>query len=85
MHLKLNEYSTKCGEVILYNGSPDFEKLEQLDLTKVKLMWINYPNMPTGANGTLELYEKLIAFGKKHLQKRDRGTHRVFLSQISLR
>jgi LL-diaminopimelate aminotransferase len=45
---------------------PDFEQLEQLNLTKVKLMWIGYPHMPTGANATLELYEKLIAFGKKH-------------------
>jgi LL-diaminopimelate aminotransferase len=45
---------------------PDFEQLEQLDLTKVKLMWIGYPHMPTGANATLELYEQLIAFGKKH-------------------
>ena len=45
---------------------PDFEKLEQLDLSKVKLMWVSYPHMPTGANGTLALYEKLIAFGKKH-------------------
>lgn len=45
---------------------PDFEQLEQLDLPKVKLMWVGYPHMPTGANATLELYEKLIAFGKKH-------------------
>ena len=48
------------------NWQPDFEKLEQLDLSKVKLMWVSYPHMPTGANGTIELYEKLIAFGKKH-------------------
>ncbi len=48
------------------NWQPDFEKLEQLDLSKVKLMWVSYPHMPTGANGTLELFEKLIAFGKKH-------------------
>jgi LL-diaminopimelate aminotransferase len=45
---------------------PDFEALEKLDLTKVKLMWVNYPNMPTGATGSLALFEKLIAFGKKH-------------------
>ena len=45
---------------------PDFEALERLDLSKVKLMWVSYPHMPTGANGTLELFEKLIAFGKKH-------------------
>ncbi len=48
------------------NWQPDFEKLETLDLSKVKLMWVSYPHMPTGANGTLELYQKLIDFGKKH-------------------
>jgi LL-diaminopimelate aminotransferase len=48
------------------NWQPDFEKVEQSDLSKVKLMWVSYPHMPTGANGTLELFEKLIAFGKKH-------------------
>jgi LL-diaminopimelate aminotransferase len=45
---------------------PDFEQLEKTDLTKVKMMWVNYPNMPTGAKATKELFEKLIAFGKKH-------------------
>jgi aspartate/methionine/tyrosine aminotransferase len=45
---------------------PDFEALEKMDLSKVKLMWVNYPNMPTGANATIELYQKLVAFGKKH-------------------
>jgi aspartate/methionine/tyrosine aminotransferase len=45
---------------------PDFEALERMDLSNVKLMWVNYPNMPTGANATIELYEKLVAFGKKH-------------------
>ena len=49
------------------NGwQPDFEALEKLDLSNVKLMWVNYPNMPTGANATVELLEKLVAFGKKH-------------------
>ncbi|WP_106827821.1 pyridoxal phosphate-dependent aminotransferase [Parabacteroides pacaensis] len=49
------------------NGwQPDFEELEKQDLSKVKLMWTNYPNMPTGANASLELYEKLVAFGTKH-------------------
>ena len=48
------------------NWQPDFEKLEQQDLSKVKLMWVSYPHMPTGANATLELYQKLIDFGKKH-------------------
>lgn len=49
------------------NGwQPDFEALEKLDLNNVKLMWVNYPNMPTGASATPELFEKLVAFGKKH-------------------
>ncbi|MEG1545475.1 MAG: aminotransferase class I/II-fold pyridoxal phosphate-dependent enzyme, partial [Tannerellaceae bacterium] len=45
---------------------PDFEALEQIDLSGVKLMWTNYPNMPTGANASRELYEKLVAFGRRH-------------------
>ena len=52
---------------------PDFEELERMiaerrDTGKpeVKLMWVNYPNMPTGANATLELYEKLVDFGRAH-------------------
>lgn len=45
---------------------PDFEELEKMDLSGVKLMWTNYPNMPTGANACMELYEKLIAFGRRH-------------------
>lgn len=48
------------------NWQPDFEQLEQTDLSKVKLMWVSYPHMPTGANGSKELFEKLIAFGQKH-------------------
>lgn len=45
---------------------PDFEALENMDLSGVKLMWVNYPNMPTGGNASVELFEKLVAFGKKH-------------------
>jgi aspartate/methionine/tyrosine aminotransferase len=48
------------------NWEPDFEALEQKDLSSVKLMWVNYPNMPTGANASVALFEKLVAFGKKH-------------------
>jgi aspartate/methionine/tyrosine aminotransferase len=48
------------------NWHPDFEALEQMDLSDVKLMWTNYPNMPTGADATPELFERLIAFGLKH-------------------
>lgn len=45
---------------------PDFEALEEMDLSGVKLMWTNYPNMPTGANASRELYEKLVDFGRRH-------------------
>ena len=45
---------------------PDFDALECTDLSKVKLMWVNYPNMPTGQLPTEELFENLIGFGKKH-------------------
>ena len=45
---------------------PNFEELEKQDLSGVKIMWVNYPHMPTGTNATLETFEKLIAFGKKH-------------------
>ncbi|WP_432222427.1 pyridoxal phosphate-dependent aminotransferase [Flavobacterium sp. TMP13] len=48
------------------NWEPDFEALEKLDLSKVKLMWLGYPHMPTGARGSLALFKKLIAFAKKH-------------------
>lgn len=48
------------------NWFPDFEVLEKTDLTKVKIMWVNYPHMPTGATPTDELFERLIALGKKH-------------------
>lgn len=60
------------AEIVTYdldenNGwQPDFEVLEAMDLSRVKLMWVNYPNMPTGANATPELLEKLVDFGKKH-------------------
>ena len=45
---------------------PDFDALEAMDLTGVKLMWVNYPNMPTGAPAKREVFEKLVAFAKKH-------------------
>ena len=48
------------------NWLVDFEVLENLDLTKVKMMWINYPHMPTGALANKEFFEKVIAFGQKH-------------------
>lgn len=48
------------------NWLPDIEKLEQSDLTKVKLMWINYPHMPTGARADQVFFERLVSFAKKH-------------------
>ena len=45
---------------------PDFDALERLPLDRIKLMWINYPHMPTGTPASLELFEKIVAFGKKH-------------------
>ncbi len=45
---------------------PDLEALAKTDLSKVKLMWINYPHMPTGTLATEEIFEKLVAFGKEH-------------------
>ena len=44
---------------------PDLDALEQSDLSRVKLMWINYPNMPTGTPGSLPLFKKLVAFSQK--------------------
>ena len=65
--------SKLCGaEIINYDldenkqWQPDFDALERMDLSKVKLMWVNYPNMPTGAAASEELFKKLVAFGKKH-------------------
>ncbi len=48
------------------NWQPNFEELEKQDLTGVKIMWVNYPHMPTGAKATKATFKKLVAFGKKH-------------------
>ncbi|WP_132055167.1 pyridoxal phosphate-dependent aminotransferase [Pseudocnuella soli] len=48
------------------NYFPDFEALEQTDLSRVKLMWVNYPQMPTGQLPQTEVFERLVQFGKKH-------------------
>ncbi len=45
---------------------PDFDALERLPLERIKLMWVNYPHMPTGTNATKELFEKLVAFARRH-------------------
>lgn len=58
-------------EVVNYNlkeengWMPNFDELEQMDMSRVKLMWTNYPNMPTGANATPELYRKLVDFARR--------------------
>lgn len=49
------------------NGwQPDFDELEKMDLSRVKLMWTNYPNMPTGGNARMATYERLVKFAKEH-------------------
>lgn len=45
---------------------PDFTTLEDSDLSKVKLMWVNYPHMPSGTKGSVILFERLVVFAKKH-------------------
>ena len=60
------------AEIFTYNLKeenawyPDFDELESLPLDRIKLMWVNYPNMPTGAPATHELYEKIVDFGRRH-------------------
>ena len=59
------------AEVVYYdlkeeNGwMPDFEALGKMDMSRVKLMWTNYPHMPTGTNATPELYDKLVKLAKE--------------------
>lgn len=60
------------GKIIPYslerenNWYPDFNELEKLDLENVKIMWVNYPHMPTGAPPSKDLFRKLVDFGYKH-------------------
>lgn len=49
-----------------HNWCPDIKALEQLDLSGVKLMWLNYPHMPTGARANKKMFTELIAFAKRH-------------------
>lgn len=54
-------------ELTAANGwFPDLEELAQQDLTKVKLMWVNYPHMPTGATISMQQWELLVCFAEKH-------------------
>lgn len=60
------------AQVVNYNlrpdngWQPDFEELENMDLDGVRLLWCNYPNMPTGANARRETYERLVDFAQRH-------------------
>lgn len=60
------------AKVVYYNlqaengWQPDFDALEQMDLTGVKLMWTNYPNMPTGAPASMDTYRQLVDFARRH-------------------
>lgn len=60
------------AEILTYNLKeengwyPDFNELERMPLDRVKLMWVNYPNMPTGAPATMELFQKIVDFGRRH-------------------
>ena len=60
------------AEIVTYDLSedngwqPDFDALEKMDLAGVKIMWTNYPNMPTGASASEELYDRLVDFGRRH-------------------
>ena len=64
---KLVEAEMVTYDLKAENGwQPDFEALEKMDLSGVKIMWTNYPNMPTGAPATEELYAKLVDFALRH-------------------
>ena len=60
------------AEIFTYNLTeeggwlPDFDALERLPLERIKLMWVNYPHMPTGRQATRETFERLIDFGRRH-------------------
>ena len=60
------------ANIISYNLSasnnwlPDYKEIEKQDLTGVKMMWLNYPHMPTGTNATKEHFKEAVAFAKKH-------------------
>lgn len=65
--------SRLCGAEILtydltyeHHWEPDFDALEQMDLSGVKLMWVNYPHMPTGKKATEELLARIVDFGRRH-------------------
>lgn len=48
------------------NWLPDIESIKKLDLSKIKLMWLNYPNMPTGSKGSKQVFEQLVTLAKQN-------------------
>lgn len=60
------------AEIFTYNLTgengwlPDFDALERLPLDRIKLMWINYPHMPTGTQASFDLFRKIVDFGRRH-------------------
>lgn len=64
---KLAGGTIKHYELNKTNGYlPDFDRLGEKDLSKVKLMWVNYPHMPTGTDGDERLFQRLLEFSRKH-------------------
>lgn len=66
--------ASRLAEAEIYNYDltaengwmPDFDAIEKLPLEKIKMMWVNYPHMPTGTPASLELFEKIVDFGRRH-------------------
>lgn len=64
-----NLLNAKCMFYNLSEGNgwlPDIDSLKQMDLSKVKIMWLNYPHMPTGVKASIKLFQELIALAKRH-------------------
>ena len=59
---RIVNYNLRCDNA----WQPDFDELERMDLTGVKLMWTNYPNMPTGGDASMETYRRLVDFARRH-------------------
>lgn len=54
-------------DLLAENGwYPDFARLESIDLSRVRIMWVNYPHMPTGTLASIEVFEKILDFGRRH-------------------
>lgn len=69
-------YTSACrlvgAEIFSYNlteaggWQPDFHELERMPLDRIRLMWVNYPHMPTGAPADYSVFERLVDFGRRH-------------------